>query len=249
MSETSPAVSGSRPFLQTERKDNWWLEPFAIAFGLFAFGVYAFWAAIQGDHYQWGPYISPFYSPLIKTDGMTFSPAFFIVWAPLGFRATCYYFRRAYYRSLFLTPPACSVGAMPQRYRGERALFIFQNLHRYFLYLALVLVAFHIHDTFKAFSFQDGFGVGMGSVVITLDTLFLSFFVLGCNSLRHLVGGNSNCFSCETLGGPRHGMWRIVSIFNRHHKEWAWISMIWVGVADLYVRLVSMGIITDMRIF
>ena len=34
-----------------------------------AFVVYATWAAFQGNHYEYGPYLSPFYSPLLFGEG------------------------------------------------------------------------------------------------------------------------------------------------------------------------------------
>ena len=95
-------------FGATERKDGWWIAPVAIFLGLSAFGFYSTWAAFQGNHYAFGPYLSPFYSPLIIVDWWRFSPAFLILWAPLGFRATCYYYRKAYYRAFFANPPACA---------------------------------------------------------------------------------------------------------------------------------------------
>ena len=57
--------------------------------------------------------ISPFYSPLILFLPPVLawvSPAFLILWAPAGFRVTCYYYRKAYYRAFFLDPVACAVG-------------------------------------------------------------------------------------------------------------------------------------------
>jgi hypothetical protein len=220
----------------------------ASGIGLVAFGVYSFWAALVGEHYQVGNYLSPFYSPLILVDWWPLSPAFLILWAPLGFRATCYYYRKAYYRALFFTPPACAVGAMPHNYRGERVLFLFQNLHRYFLPFALALVVFLSYDAVISYRFADGWGIGVGSLVLTLNAVLLAGFTFGCNSLRHLVGGNVDCYSCVRFGRQRHGLWRLVTHFNGHHMLWAWISLFWVGFADLYVRLVSMGVITDVRL-
>lgn len=248
MSESTPTLQAPRPLFRTERRDNWWVGPLLTALGLAAFGVYSVWAALQGAHYEWGPYLSPFYSPLITPDWWPFSPAFLILWAPLGFRATCYYYRKAYYRSFFLMPPACAVGGVRHSYRGERALFLFQNLHRLFLYLALLLVIILSWDAILSFAWPDGFGIGVGTIVLTLNAIFIAAFTFGCNSLRHLVGGNVDCYSCVRFGKQRHAVWRLVTRFNEHHMEWAWISLFWVGFADLYVRLVSMGIITDLRI-
>ncbi|MDH5753572.1 MAG: succinate dehydrogenase, partial [Deltaproteobacteria bacterium] len=216
--------------------------------GLLAFIVYATWAAFQGDHYQWGPYLSPMYSPLIEVDWWPMSPAFLILWAPGGFRFTCYYYRKAYYRAFVFTPPACGVSGKPRNYRGERSLLLFQNLHRYFLYLALIFVVILTYDAIIAFKFADGIGIGVGSIVLTMNAAFLAFFTFGCNSFRHLVGGNVDCYSCVPFGKARHGAWRIVSMFNAHHMGWAWVSLFWVGFTDLYIRLVSMGVITDIRI-
>ena len=249
MSETTSPVPERLQFLETRRRDNWWVGPLATALGLLAFIVYATWAAFQGDHFIAGPYLSPFYSPLFEPAWWPLSPAFLILWVPGGFRLPCYYSRKAYSRAFFLTPPACTVGSKPQRYRGERAILLFQNLHRYFLYPALAITVVLWVDAIHSFSFEDGFGIGIGSLVLTLNAFLLMAFTFGCNSLRHLVGGNVDCYSCESFGEHRYRAWRFVSWFNRNHMQWAWVSLFWVGFTDLYVRLVSMGIITDLRLF
>ena len=97
-------------FLETSRRDSWWIGPFFTAIGLLSFVVYSTWAAFQNELYQWESYLSPFYAPLLEYDWWPLSPAFLILWAPAGFRLTCYYYCKAYYRSLFLTPSACAVG-------------------------------------------------------------------------------------------------------------------------------------------
>jgi hypothetical protein len=83
--------------------------------------------------------------------------------------------------------------------------------------------------------------------VILANTVLLSGFTFGCNSLRHLVGGGTDCFSCAKGGAARHKTWRFVTFFNEHHMFWAWASFFSVSLADLYVRLVSMGVLTDPR--
>lgn len=242
----------------TERRDAWWLQPVAVALGLGAFGVYATWAAFQNGNYEWGPYLSPFYSPhflLVHTwpawwpDFLRMMPIF-ILWMPGGFRATCYYYRKAYYRAYFLNPPACAVEeARPQSYRGETAFpFLLQNLHRYFLYLAIVVLGFLWWDAIRAFRFEGAFGIGVGSVVLTVNVVFLSLYTFSCHSLRHLVGGRLDCFSCAEFGGVRHAAWGKISLLNEHHMFWAWMSLTSVGVADVYVRLVAMGVIRDVRL-
>src|SRR5262245_43066764 len=109
MTEISTPAPVSRAFLENSRKDAWWPGPTATAVGLLAFVVYSTWAALVGAHYEWGPYLSPMYSPLIPTGWLPLpeplrklvSPALLILWAPGGFRVTCYYYRKAYYRALF----------------------------------------------------------------------------------------------------------------------------------------------------
>ena len=69
------------------------------------------------------------------------SPALLILIFPLGFRLTCYYYRKAYYRGFWASPPACAVAEPHAKYTGEtRFPLILQNIHRYFFYFA-VLVA------------------------------------------------------------------------------------------------------------
>jgi len=125
----------------TQRRDAWWVAPLLTALVLGGFGIYSTWAAWVGKNYEWGPYLSPFYSPLLNAPWFPFSPAFLILIFPLGFRATCYYYRKAYYRAFFLDPVACAVGEPRHGYTGEtRFPFILQNVHRFFMYAAVVFI-------------------------------------------------------------------------------------------------------------
>jgi hypothetical protein len=47
----------------------------------------------------------------------------------------------------------------------------------------------------------------------------------------------------------RYRVWRFVSRLNTQHPLFAWLSLSSVGLTDLYVRLVSMGLLRDLRIF
>lgn len=259
----SPRDLEERTLGATVRRDAWWLAPAAVMAGLGAFGVYSFWAAWVNVNYEWGPYLSPFYSPLFKPSWWPLSPAFLILGGPLGLRATCYYYRKAYYRALFLDPVACGVGEIPHNYQGERQLFIFQNLHRFFLYIGVIFIAILSYDAIMSYVWPangilpDGtmapgpreFGIGVGSLVLTVNAVLLGGFTFGCHALRHAVGGNIDCYSCIRFGRQRYALWRGVTRLNEHHMLWAWVSLFWVGFADLYVRLVAAGIITDTRLF
>ena len=257
--EATTAASG---FGRTERRDRWWLAPLATVVALSAFGVYSFLAALTGSHYLYDEngalYLSPFYSPDVKgLFGLDppFSYAFLVLWAPLGLRLTCYYYRKAYYRSFFQAPPACAVAPAGRRYRGETAFpFVLQNVHRYFFYAATIVLGFLWYDAGRAFFFETGdgsleLGVGLGSIVLLVNVVALSFFNFGCNSWRHLSGGNLTCFTCSRSARARHRLWRGVTVLNLRHKEWAWISLTTVFLADVYIRLAAYGVFDDPRIF
>ncbi len=260
----------STGYAATARTDNWWLEPLLTGAGFFAFVVYTTWAMLQAGYYWAGSYLSPLYSPLLFVDpGATGappvahawfgywpewwpsfippSPAIFILAGPLSFRLTCYYYRKFYYRAYFATPSACAVSPLPQKdYQGETHLLLFQNLHRYTLYIAIFYIIILAYDTFESCFRYGQFGVGVGTFVMAANVIFLSCYTLGCHAWRHLVGGRMDCFSCPSgQEHPRHHIWKKVTCLNERHMLWAWVSMIWVGFTDFYIRMVSMGIWHD----
>ena len=147
------------------------------------------------------------------------------------------------------SPPACSVGGLPQKgYKGETGLFLFQNIHRFTFYIAAAYIAILYYDAYLGFFREvDGvktFGVGVGSIILLINPTLLALYTFGCHAFRHLIGGHSDCFSCTKA---RHSLWSKATILNSRHMLWAWVSMIWVGLTDLYIRLVSTGVITDLN--
>ena len=260
MSTNAATVTKSNALGKTQRRDAWWIGPLATALGLGTFIVYSTFRAIYSADYVVhraggaGELLSPFYSPLMRPDWLPnwFSPAFLILWAPGGFRLTCYYYRKAYYRAYFLDPPACAVGEPRNEYRGETRLLLFQNLHRYFLYLALIFLFILAYDVYKAALFegeagQVSFGISLGTLVLAANTTLLTLYTFSCHSLRHLVGGKVDCFSCVAGGNARYKLWRGTSILNKRHMLWAWVSLFMVGFADFYVWMVASGRINDVR--
>jgi hypothetical protein len=255
-----------RGFGETARRDFWWAQPLItfIVFGSFV--VYSTWAAFQGEHYRFGPYLSPFYSPELLGSAtawfgpkpgwiptwIPFTAALLILWAPGGFRFTCYYYRGAYYKAFWADPPACAVGEPRHNYRGERKFpLILQNVHRYFLYIALLFIIILAYDAIEAMFFADAdgrrhFGIGVGTLVLILNVFLLGSYTFGCHSLRHLVGGR-----CDQLSNKpaQQTAWKCVSALNRRHMMFAWMSLFWVGFSDIYIRLCSMGIWHDYRLF
>ncbi|MGH7477458.1 MAG: succinate dehydrogenase [Longimicrobiales bacterium] len=267
---TLPALppGPKRGFGQTMRRDPWWATPAAVFVALAAFVVYSTWAALQGEHYAHGNYLSPFYSPELWgsthhawfgprpawwPSWLLFSPAILILWMPGGFRLTCYYYRGAYYKAFWADPPACTVGEPRKRYLGERHFpLILQNVHRYFLYIALLFLLVLSYDVWRAMWFEDPatgaarFGIGVGTLVLAVNVVLLGGYTLGCHSLRYLIGGRLAQLSRHPI---QHSAYRGVSCLNRRHMSWAWFSLVWVAFADIYVRLLSMGVITDFRLF
>jgi hypothetical protein len=239
---------GRRGWFATLRRDRWWVEPLLVAIGLGAFGIYSTLSAVFWDYnFEVGPYVSPFYEPLLDFGWWPFSPAILILWAPLAFRVTCYYYRGAYYRAFFLNPPACAVtGSETRGYRGEAKFpFILQNFHRFFLYVAIIFNVLLWIGALRSYRWEGDFGIGLGSVMLTVNAFLLMMYTLSCHSLRHLVGGNLDCFSCSAWTRTRKRFWDYATGFNLHHRRWAWMSLIWVGLTDIYIRLVASGTITD----
>jgi len=221
-----------------------------------------------------GGYLAPFYSPLIYIkEGVVGAapmehsffgawPAWWPTWLPASpsllilavpgvFRFTCYYYRKAYYRAFTGTPPACAVGAVPRKrksgYKGETGLMVVQNLHRFTMYFAILYIIVFFYDAYLSFFRGGELGVGVGSILLLGNPILLGCYTFGCHSVRHLIGGNRNCYSCSMGGNVAHKNGKVVSWLNQRHELFAWISLIWIMAADLYVRMVSMGHITDLN--
>ncbi|HEX3334606.1 MAG TPA: hypothetical protein VHS57_09705 [Acidimicrobiales bacterium] len=261
---TTPVAIGAErggPSVSTLRKDNWWVEPVVTVAILSAFVVYSTWAAFVGKDYYAGPdlhrnLISPFYSPCIANSCVpgshalgtlpfwNWSPAILILIFPLGFRLTCYYYRKAYYRSFWWSPPACAVADGHSSYSGEsRFPLILQNVHRYFFWLLLIFNCILTYDAIEAFR-QPGLGIGVsvGTVVLCANAVFLWLYSLSCHACRHFCGGQVRSFAKHPI---RHKLWKAVTPLNAQHMRIAWASLVIVGLADLYVRLVASGTIHD----
>ena len=177
---------------------------------------------------------------------LPFSPALLILPFPALFRFTCYYYRGAYYKAFWADPPSCAVGEPRKGYTGEHGLpLILQNVHRYFLYAALIFLIFLWRDVYDGFNFNGHFGIGVGSFVLLANTTLLTLYTFSCHSLRHLIGGRKDCLGNKPVS---FACYSCVSGLNTRHMLFAWCSLFMVGFADIYVRLVSMGIWHDWRI-
>lgn len=285
----------------TDRKDNWQLAPLLTAAVLSAFGLYVVWRVFM--NFGWeapfesgAQYLAPMYSPyfphVFEALGLqvpewlqkapsglgpawVLSPALFILWAPFGFRATCYYYRKAYYRAFFGSPPGCAVGpgdggfvfklgnktlgsllGSGARYWGEKNFpMVFQNVHRYFFYVAALVVAILAWDAFAAFFSRDpgnyhhtftGIRIGLGTVIFVVNVAMLGAYTFSCHSWRHIIGGHKDCYSaCGKIGQIQHEAWERQTHLNEKHMELAWVSLFTVWGADFYVYALASHWIQD----
>ncbi len=201
--------------------------------------------------------LSPLFSPLIipGAEGLGgpipkflwwMSPAMFILIFPAGFRGTCYYYRKAYYRAFLQQPTACAVSKPWDDYKGETKLLLVQNLHRYFLYAALAYLPILSYDVLLSTHFKGGsWGVSVGTLVLALNVILLTGYALGCHAFRHLVGGGSNDWTSSGMARLKYKLWSFSTYLNGNHKEWALYSLFWVMFADFYVYACTMGWWTD----
>jgi hypothetical protein len=244
---------------RTLRTDRWWIEPAITVAVLLSFIVYATWRAFENAYYYATPYLSPFYSPCLASncvDGSSdlgtpvgswwpLSPALIILVGPLGFRMTCYYYRKAYYRSFWQSPPACAVAEPHKKYTGETRLpLLGNNVHRYFFYLGMAFNVLLTYDAIHSFRNSDGeWGhMGLGALVLIANATLLWLYSLSCHSCRHVMGGRLTHFSKHPV---RYRMWTWISKLNTRHMQLAWVSLFGVALTDVYVRLVASGALTD----
>ena len=163
----------------------------------------------------------------------------------LGFRLTCYYYRKAYYRAFWLSPPACAVPEPKTKYTGEtRFPLLAQNLHRYFWAMAVLISVINTYDAVKAFHGTEGFGFGLGNVILVANVLLLWAYTLGCHSCRHITAGRINNFSKHPV---RYWFWEKINWLNSRHMRLAWTTLGTLVFTDAYIALVSAGTISDLR--
>ena len=232
------------------------------------FVVYATWAAFQNAHYEYGPYLSPFYAPVVWGDSahawfgpkpawwpalLPFSPALIILPFPGLFRFTCYYYRGAYYKGFWADPPSCAVGEpRGTSYWGERWLpLVLQNVHRYFAYIAVIfLLSSRLRRVARAVVHERGDGrqgvrhrhrhARAGGQRGAAQQLYARLS-LDPACRRRLQGR-----SVEVADAS--GLLQLLERAQLPHQLFAWCSLFSVAFADVYVRLCSMGILHDVRI-
>nr|WP_026118387.1 hypothetical protein [Nocardiopsis salina] len=265
-STSSPPTGRARIPRRTLRTDRWWLGPVLTTLGLAAFVFYATARVFQQDHYWVGEhhYLTPFYSPCLAAQCVPEASLFgrlpvefppLVPYALLSlpilllFRVTCYYYRKAYYRSIWQAPTACAVQEPHRTYTGEtRPLMLGQNGHRYFFYLVGAITLINTWDMAVPFfhGSDGGFGVGLGNLIMFVNVLMLWGYTLGCHSCRHVMGGRLKSFGKRPV---RYWLWSRISVLNSRHMLFGWLSIATLMTTDFYISLVASGTITDLRLF
>ncbi|MGH8961102.1 MAG: hypothetical protein ACRDWT_07820 [Jatrophihabitantaceae bacterium] len=249
---------------RTLRTDRWWQAPLTTFVLLSVWVIYAVLRTASQRAFFVGQYhyLSPFTSPCVTSScpseardfGTWFGhfPPFLplaIIVLPflLGFRLTCYYYRKAYYRAFWQSPPACGVAEPHGRYTGEtRFPLIIQNVHRYFFLVAVLISLINSYDVIRAFRGGDGgFGIGLGTLIMLANVVLLWTYTISCHSCRHITGGRLRNFSSHPL---RYKAWTVVSKLNTRHMELAWTTLGTLMLTDAYIALVSSGAFSDPRI-
>jgi hypothetical protein len=270
---TRPAVRGPAApgratiSAKTLRNDRWWFEPAYTVVGLSAWLIWGLIHTLIIKNYYFAEgrgfhYLTPFFSPCVSNactpDAAEFGRfvpniplvPYALVSLPflLLFRLTCYYYRRAYYRSFWASPPACAVPDGHKTYSGEtRFPLIFQNAHRYAFYAAAIISLINTYDAAMAFVKADGtFGLGLGNIILWINVIMLWAYTVSCHSCRHIIGGRLKHFSKHPV---RYWIWTQISKLNKHHMAFAWISLATLMLSDLYIMLVASGAFSDPRIF
>jgi hypothetical protein len=257
------APGRARIAARTLRTDRWWMPQLITGTVLGLFAIYATLRAFQNGDYYSEPYLSPLYSPCLSTKCVPhssdfgtpighwwpLSPAIIVLVFPLAFRTTCYYYRKAYYRAFWLSPPACAVAEPHAKYTGEtRFPLILQNIHRYFWIAAMLLSVVLSYDAIIAFRNERGqWGhMGLGSLILLINALLIWAYTLSCHSCRHIIGGRLKHFSKHPL---RYKAWGRISWLTARHMQLAWISLVWLVITDLYIFLLARNAFSDLRFF
>jgi len=264
VSSTTDASAGRAQIAaRTLRTDRWWLPPLANFVGLAAWVIYATVRAFMQQDYFVAEYnyLTPFYSPCASVGCVPEASHFGqflpdVWWLPyaavtlpflLLFRLTCYYYRKAYYRAFWLSPPACAVAEPHAKYTGEtRFPLVMQNLHRYFFYAAAIISLINTYDAVLSFVKADGsFGLGLGNVILVANVVLLWLYTASCHSCRSIIGGRLNHFSQHPV---RYKLWGYVSKLNGKHMQLAWATLASLAITDFYIMAVAAGWISDLRI-
>ena len=238
MSSVAAAPPAAAP--RSERVDRWWVEPLLVVLVLTGFSIYALWAALQNANYYAAPYLSPFYSPCLDDQlRARDAAADRLVVEPLAGLPDPRRPARVPGHLLLLPQAPTTARSSGRRrpapsrtprtsYSGEtRFPFILQNLHRYFFWLSLVVLAFLWWDAIWRSASRTASASGLGTLVLMANAVLLSLYSFSCHSCRYLCGGYLDSFEEAPI---RYLLWRITQPPERAPRLFAWISLF--GVDD-----------------
>ncbi len=186
-------------------------------------------------------YVDPFYAPTVLV-------------VPIAglFRLTCYAYRKDYHRHVFNHPNACGINirgdSMTRDYSGETKFFRVENLHRYFLYVGILILPFFYYDFYISLIYSGSFVLRLGSLLLLLNAVALTLWAASCHALRHLIGGRTDCYGCAFAGSQRKSLFNWQSILNGHHEFFAWFSLLTIIFVDLYLRGLAAGMPIDLNL-
>ncbi|MCL4438716.1 MAG: hypothetical protein M1616_05080 [Candidatus Thermoplasmatota archaeon] len=193
-----------------------------------------------------GIYLMTLYPMTKLVTGLTdpfYSPTLLILPLIGLFRLTCYAYRKDYHRHLFSHPVACSIGFRGEykgrSYTGETRFFRVENLHRWFMYFSVAILPFFYYDIAISIIRYPGYSyvISLGTILLVINTILVTVYTLSCHAIRHLVGGNIDCYSCQH--SIRGKIFRGQTRINRHHETYAWLSLSMFFLVDLFIRSVA----------
>lgn len=212
---------------------NWRLWSFVVLIGL---GIYLMMLYPVAYSPKSG-LTDPFYSPTV------------LVLPFIGlFRLTCYAYRKDYHRHIFNHPRACEIGFRAETtgrsYTGETRFFRLENFHRYFMYFAVAILPFFFYDIYLSFVYQPGFTLTLGGLLLIVNTALVTLYTFSCHAIRHLIGGNIDCYSCKN-NQTRRKLFLGQTRLNDHHETYAWLSLTMFFLVDLFIRATVAGVIPN----
>ena len=202
-------------FAKTQRRDAWWAGPLVTALVLGGFVIYTTFRIFQNAYFQFGhgtevaarACVSALADVLAAVGaaglgaGVDFAGDVHSVDAGRVSADVLLLSQGVLPGVLFGSAGVRGGRAAGPICRARRGCCCFRIFIATFLYVALVFIVILGYDAIHSFIWPtaDGgltFGVSVGSLVLTTGTTLLALYTFSCHSLRHLVGGNVDCFSC-----------------------------------------------------
>ena len=166
-----------------------------------------------------------------------YSPALLILIFPLGFRLTCYYYRKAYYRSFWLVAAGLRRGRRPRQLQRRDPVPADPPEHPPLLLLDPADLQLHPHlrrHRWPSASRASASASASARWSSCVNAVFLWLYTLSCHACRHFCGGQVKQFSKHPV---RYRLWKLVTPLNARHMQLRLDQPLRCRpAADLYVR-------------